>query len=44
MTKKEQEGRVRINHSGVQKIMVYPKTRPGGRYAFKGLELVPAEL
>ncbi len=43
MTKKEQEGSIRINKPGVQKIMVYPKTRSGRRYAFKGLEMVPVE-
>jgi len=44
MTKKQQEGSIKIDHTGVQQFVVYPKILTKGRYSFKGLELVPVEL
>ena len=43
MSKKEQNGTISIEKSGVQKIMVYPRvlTSNSGRFKFKGLELIP---
>lgn len=47
LTKKQQEGTVKLHQAGVHKIMVYPKvvaSRETRRsYTFKGLELVPIE-
>ncbi len=47
MTKKEQEGNIKIEEAGIQKIVVYPlKTldKTSRRtYHFKGLELIPSE-
>jgi alpha-L-fucosidase len=46
MTKKQQEGTIEINKTGVQRIMVFPKVVASkaikDSYKFKGLELVPA--
>ena len=45
MGKKQQEGTIRINKTGIQRITVYPKvmSRGSSRYKFKGLELIPIE-
>ena len=47
LTKKPQEGTIRITKSGVQKLVVYPKVPASkatkGSYKFKGLELIPSE-
>lgn len=43
MQRRQRGSSIRITQSGVQKIMVFPKTpsRRSARFSFKGLELVP---
>ena len=45
MTKKQQEGSIKISQAGINKIAVYPKKTIGmsNKYNFKGLELIPVD-
>ncbi|CAH8283553.1 alpha-L-fucosidase [Mariniflexile fucanivorans] len=47
LTKKQQEGSIKIEEAGVHKLTVYPKIPASkaskGSYKFKGLELVPTQ-
>ena len=44
MSRKEQNGSIRIDQSGPQQIVVYPTVvARSNRYEFKGLELVPVD-